>query len=145
MCVCVCVCVCCSYISFFNLLTDDFQSNIYKTKLVDTDHQCKGLKLQSARKCKLTVLLFFISYSNSTLWDGGRPVLQSQTVSSPIHSAVWMPGSCTNSPPLEGVSIVQSDNCTGPSLNLIQRHVPQSSVTGPNDSNVVTGTVFGNL
>ena len=40
---------------------------------------------------------------------------------------------------------VQSDDCTGPSLNLINRNVPQSNVTEPNKSNVVTVTVFGNL
>ena len=37
-----------------------------------------------------------------------------------------------------GVSIRQSSNCTGPSLNLIQRNVPQSNVTGPNKSKVAT-------
>ena len=46
---------------------------------------------------------------------------------------------------IKGVSIRQSDNCTGPSLNLIKRNVPQSNVTEPNNSNVVTVTVFGNL
>ena len=40
---------------------------------------------------------------------------------------------------------VQSDDCTGPSLNLINRNVPQSNVTEPNKSNVVTVPVFGNL
>ena len=34
---------------------------------------------------------------------------------------------------------------TGPSLNLIKRNVPQSNVTGPNNNNVVTVTVIGNL
>ena len=44
--------------------------------------------------------------------------------------------------PLE---VVQSDNCTGPSLNLIKRNFPQSNVTWPNKGNVVTVTVFDNL
>ena len=56
--------------------------------------------------------------------------------SSPIYTAVWMRGSCANSPPL--------DNNTGPSLHLIMRNVPQSDVTELNWSNVVTVTVFGN-
>ena len=45
---------------------------------------------------------------------------------------------------IEGVSIVQSDNYTGPSLNLSKRNVPQSSIEEPNKSNAVTVTVFGN-
>ena len=44
-----------------------------------------------------------------------------------------------------GVSTGQSDNYTGPLLNLIQRNLPQSNVTWPNKSNLVTVTVFGNL
>ena len=44
-----------------------------------------------------------------------------------------------------GGGVVQSDDRTGPSLNLINRNVPQSNVTEPNKSNVVTVTVFGNL
>ena len=44
-----------------------------------------------------------------------------------------------------GMLIVQSDNDTGPSLNLIKRNFPQSSITWPNNSNVVTVTVFGSL
>ena len=39
------------------------------------------------------------------------------------------------------VSVVQTDNW----LNLIKRNFPQSSITGPNNSNVLTVTVFGNL
>ena len=39
------------------------------------------------------------------------------------------------------VSVGRSDNCTGPSLNLIKRNFPQSNVTWPDKSNVVT--VFG--
>ena len=31
-----------------------------------------------------------------------------------------------------GVSIIQTDNCTDPSLNLIKRNFPQINVTGPN-------------
>ena len=46
---------------------------------------------------------------------------------------------------LYGGRVIQSDDCTGPSLNLINRTVPQSNVTEPNKSNVVTVTVFGNL
>ena len=47
---------------------------------------------------------------------------------------------------IEYVSVWQSDNYTGPPLELIQRNVPQSKVTWPNQStNVVTVTVFGNL
>ena len=46
---------------------------------------------------------------------------------------------------LEGMSIRRSVNYTGPSLNLIQRNVPQNNVTGSNKSNIVTVTVFGNL
>ena len=55
---------------------------------------------------------------------------------------VWpdMPASC-----IRGVSIGWSVNYMGPSLNLIQRNVPQSNVTWPNKSNVVTVTVFGNV
>ena len=47
---------------------------------------------------------------------------------------------------VEGVSIWWSANCTDPSLNSIQRNVPQSSVTESNEGNVVseTVTVFGN-
>ena len=41
------------------------------------------------------------------------------------------------------MSVVQSDNCTDPSLNQILRNAPQGNVTGPNESNKVT--VFGNL
>ena len=37
-----------------------------------------------------------------------------------------------------------SDNCTGPSLNLIKRNVPQINITGANKGIVVTVTVFGN-
>ena len=44
-----------------------------------------------------------------------------------------------------GVSAWQSDNCTGPSLNSIKRNVPQSNITWPIKSNIVTATVFGNL
>ena len=36
-------------------------------------------------------------------------------------------------------------NFTYPSLNELKRNVRQSNVTGPNNSNVVTGSVFGNL
>ena len=39
----------------------------------------------------------------------------------------------------------QTLNYTGSSLNLIQRNVPQSNVTGPNKSNVVTVTFLINL
>ena len=46
---------------------------------------------------------------------------------------------------IEGVFIEQSNNYTGPSLNKIKRNVPQSNTTGPNNRNVVTVTVFGNL
>ena len=45
---------------------------------------------------------------------------------------------------IEGVSIGPSDNYAGPSLNLIQRNVPQSNITW-SDSKVVTVTVFSNL
>ena len=40
---------------------------------------------------------------------------------------------------------LQCRNYTGPSLSKIKRKEPQSNGTGPNSSNVVTGTVFGNL
>ena len=46
---------------------------------------------------------------------------------------------------IEGDSIGRSINYTGSSLNLIQRNVQQSKVTCPNNSNVVTVTVCGNL
>ena len=36
----------------------------------------------------------------------------------------------------------QSDNYTGPSLNKIKRNVPQSKVTGPNNSNMLTCSVW---
>ena len=39
---------------------------------------------------------------------------------------------------IEGASIGESDNCTGPLFNLIERNFPQSNVTWPNKSNVVT-------
>ena len=39
----------------------------------------------------------------------------------------------------------RSVNYTGPSLNLIQRNVPQSNLTWPNKSNTVTVTIFGSL
>ena len=44
---------------------------------------------------------------------------------------------------IKGVSVWQSDNYTGPSPNKIK--CPKCNVTGPNNSNVVTVTVFGNL
>ena len=53
---------------------------------------------------------------------------------------VWMDKPASR---IEGVSIGWSVNCTGPSLNLIQRNVPQSNVTCPNKINVVI--VFGNI
>ena len=43
---------------------------------------------------------------------------------------------------MEGVSIGWSVNCTGPSLNLIKRNVPQSNITEANKGKVVN--VFGN-
>ena len=46
---------------------------------------------------------------------------------------------------IEGVSVWQSDNYTGPSPNKIERNVPQSNTAWPNNSTVVTVTVFGNL
>ena len=46
---------------------------------------------------------------------------------------------------LECMSIGQSDNCTGPSLNYIKTNVPQSNFTWRNKSNLVTVTVFGKL
>ena len=42
---------------------------------------------------------------------------------------------------IEGVSIRWSDYYTGPSLNKTKRNVPQSNITLPNKSNVVTVTV----
>ena len=45
----------------------------------------------------------------------------------------------------KGVTVGQSDNCTGPSLTYIKINVPQSNITWPNKSNIVTVTVFGNL
>ena len=44
-----------------------------------------------------------------------------------------------------GLLIWQSDTCTSPSINLIKRNFPQSNVTWPNKSNIVTVTFFGNL
>lgn len=43
------------------------------------------------------------------------------------------------------VSVWWCGNYICPSLNKIKRKVPQSNVTGPNISNVVTGSVFFNL
>ena len=54
---------------------------------------------------------------------------------------VWMDKLAAQS---GGVSIIQIDNYTGPLFNLIQRNVPQSKVTWPNNNNVVNVTVFGN-
>ena len=45
---------------------------------------------------------------------------------------------------IEGVSVWQFGNYTGPSFNLIKRNVPQSNITWPNNSKVVTVAVFGN-
>ena len=47
--------------------------------------------------------------------------------------------------PVEGVLIVQSDNYTGPSLNLIKRNFPQSNATRLNKNNLEIVTVFGSL
>ena len=55
---------------------------------------------------------------------------------------VWMDKPASR---IEGDSIGWSINYTGSSLNLIQRNVQQSKVTCPNNSNVVTVTVCGNL
>ena len=44
-----------------------------------------------------------------------------------------------------GVLIGQFDNYTGPFNSLNKENVPQSNVTRPDKSNVVTVTVFGNL
>ena len=44
-----------------------------------------------------------------------------------------------------GVSIVQSDNYTGPSLHLIKRNFPQSNVAWPKKRCVVTVTVLVSL
>ena len=55
---------------------------------------------------------------------------------------VWMDKSAVQN---VDVSVWQSDNCTGPSLNLIKRNFPQSNVTCPNNSNVVTVFNFVSL
>ena len=54
---------------------------------------------------------------------------------------VWMDEQAAH---MEGVSIGWPVNCTRPSLNLIKRNVPQSTVTEPSEGNVITVTVFGN-
>ena len=71
--------------------------------------------------------------------SGADPPLE--VVSGPYYwqiEPVWMDKPAAQS---RGVSVVQTDNW----LNLIKTHVPESNVTWPNNSNVVSVTVFGNL